>query len=503
MNRNVAIVGAGATAVGVFARLAGADGLSQVCLIDPRPAGLGVAFGTSDPALLCNTSADVTSLDPDGESGLLRHLSARGWPVRREDFVPRHLVGQYLREEFLARRAQARARGVRVRQAADRATAVRRAGGGYAVELAGGGRVTATDVLLCPGLEQPRLPAVLARHAGRPRLLTSPYPVERLRALPPSARVLVLGSKLSAIDAALVLCRDGRTVTMASPSGRLPAVRTRLTRQDTPRLDHAAWAAHHPDDPDLDGLVLRGVLRAMAAAGGGRPRWRAPRDEAGALQRLDGDLARAEAGALPWQDLVAEIIDLVNETTAGWDPAHRSAVLARHAEPVSRYISAIPLANARLLAGHLAKGTLTVTAGIPETVTARPDGFTVRWPDGTQGVVDHIVCATGFGKPALHTTPGRDGVLLGDGPDGPGGRAPREAPELTERLRLRFAPGAPEERVWVLGAASHPRAAIVNYLRTAALQARLVGDQLARRPAPARTSRPPRTSRPTDGRPPA
>lgn len=458
------IVGAGATAISVFVRLAECDGITGIRLVDPRPAGLGIAFGTAEPALLCNTSADVTSLLPEGTSDLVAYLASRGWPVGPGDFVPRFLVGQYCRERYQRARRRARARGVRVEQVRARAVAVRPAPGGrYDVELGDGTRLTADDVLLCHGLERPNVPDLVRPYLQDPRLLPSPYPVQRLTALPTSARVLVLGSKLSAVDAALVLCRDGRNVTLASRSGQLPAVRTRLVR---PAGHAAADRACPPGDTTGLDAFARHVRRQPVPAG------------PGARARLDHETALAAAGRVPWQDQVADVIDRVNQVTADWSAGDRAAVMARHGEPVSRYISSIPLRNARLLQHHLAKETLVLADGFPSSVTVGPGGWRVRWADGSEGHFDHVVCATGFLRPAAVVRPGGPVLHLEDPGEGRY-RGEHPVPEVTERFRLRLAPGRPEERIWVLGPSAHPRTAIVNYLRTAALHARDVAAQFA------------------------
>ncbi|MFJ2115960.1 FAD/NAD(P)-binding protein, partial [Streptomyces sp. NPDC087850] len=305
MGRHVVIIGGGATGVSLFSRLSGVTGMASISIVDPNPVGLGTAFGTTDPLLLCNTSVDVTSMDPDGESDLLGYLAGRGWPVHRDDFVPRHLVGQYCRERYLQRRREAEQAGVLVRHHLSRARTVSPVGAeGYAVELADGTKLTATDVFLCPGLDRPVVPEVVAGHLGHPALATSPYPVEELRRLPVNSRVLVLGSKLTAVDAVLVLGRDRHRIVMASESGALPAVRTRLRRPRTPRLDSAAWNALSPHSPSLDREVTRLVLTAVAQAGNGTALRSQTSTAAGPVERLAEDLEIATSGRAHWQDAI-------------------------------------------------------------------------------------------------------------------------------------------------------------------------------------------------------
>ncbi|OLZ67833.1 hypothetical protein AV521_23420 [Streptomyces sp. IMTB 2501] len=480
MHREIVIIGGGATAVAAFTQVVRTPGIASVTTVDPNPVGLGHAFGVTDPMLLCNTSADVTSLRPDGPSDLLDYLTERGWAARPEDFVPRYLVGHYCRERYLAGRREAERQGIAVSHHPARATAVRSTADGYRVELADGRRLSATDVLVCLGLDRPRLPELLRPYDGHPRLLPQPYPTDRLRALPEKAEVLVLGTKLSAIDAALVLCAGGRRTVMASPSGGLPAVRTRLCRPDRPLLDSRRWQRLDPRAEDLDRELTRLLLRAIGRAGSGLGLRAQTSAAAVPDERLREELALAAAGRVPWQDVIAEVIDAINAWTAPWDPALRAEVLARYRGLMSRYISSIPARNARLLSGHLDTGRLALAPGYPVGIepAADDDGWQVEWPDGRRERFTHVVCGTGFHTPQLDmAAPGHYRI----GPSVTHGAAPA----ITEELRLCDPQRGSVERIWVLGAAAHPRTAIVNYLNTAAKQAQRVAAQLT---ATARTA---------------
>ncbi|MEV4441894.1 FAD/NAD(P)-binding protein [Streptomyces sp. NPDC049577] len=479
MSRNVVIVGGGPTAVSVFLHLARVRGISSVCFVAPNPVGCAPAFGSDGPRLLCNTSVDVTSLRADGESGLLRYLAARGWPVHRDDFVPRYLVTQYARESFLRHRAAARRRGVRVTQVRGLARSVSGTPGAYRVVLEDGTAVGATDVVLCPGGTAPRLPEDLRAHAGHPRLLTSPYPTRRLRALPGDAKVLVLGTKLSAIDAALALCRAGRPTVMTSPSGQLPAVRTRLCRTASAGLERL-WERELGRGAGPERLV-RPLIRLVRALGGRQPVVRGLSDRTVAHERLRHEAELAEAGRVPWQDAVAEVIDALNRALSAREEPVRRRVLATHRVAMSRYISSIPLANARRLLAHLDAGLLTVAEARPRRIAPRPDGrgWDVVWSDGRAEEFGWIVCATGIEAPALTVTPGGE-LRVGAAP-GPG----EHAAPVTGDLRVLRGPGARPERLWVAGAAAGVRFPVVNYLRAAAQHARTIGRALAAQTPPA------------------
>ncbi|GAU68738.1 hypothetical protein SSP35_08_02320 [Streptomyces sp. NBRC 110611] len=470
MSRKVAVIGGGPAAVSTFLHLTRVRDIASVCFIAPNDIGCAPAFGSGGPMLLCNTSVDVTSLRPDGTSELLSYLAARGWPVHREDFVPRYLVTQYARESYLRHRAAAERDGVKVGHVRGRARSVSGHPGDYRIGLEDGTAVDATDVVFALGGAVPRLPASLRATATAPRLLTSPYPVRRLRAVPADAKVLVLGTKLSAIDAALTLCRAGRRTVMASPSGRLPAVRTRLCRDTAAGLGRE-WERQLADGADgaEAAAMARPLIRLIRTLSGGEPLRPRLSDHTDAHERLRHETQLAEAGQVPWQDTIAEVIDGLNHALPDQPEPVRRQVLATHRAAMSRYISSIPLDNARRLLSHLDAGLLTVADGCPERIDPHPDGWTVTWPDGRTEHIDWVVCATGFQVPALSVAP--DGRLHIGEPAAPGARAA----QVTPGLRVHRGPDHAQERMWAVGSAAGTRVPVVNYLRAAAQHARDVG----------------------------
>ncbi|MCC9738244.1 FAD/NAD(P)-binding protein [Streptomyces sp. MNU89] len=471
--RRIVIVGGGPTAVAALTHLRSVSGIGEVTIASRNEIGLTEPFSPSGSRLICNTSLDVTSLDPDGPSDLLRYLAGRGWPVHREDFVPRHLVGSYARERYLAARDAMSRAGVRIRHERDEVRSVAGEPGAYRLTLTSGRVLPAGDVLLCTGGGGPFVPPALREHVGSPGVTVLPASPAELRAVPAGTRVLLLGSKLSAVDTALLLCPRGCRVVMASPSGQLPAVRTRLTRQPDHGFaarwqDRAGWAA----ETDIRRTV-RELLRA-ARAGADGPSGIVPGRRLHALERLRAETERAAAGKVPWQDLVAEVIDAMNTVLPHW-PAHdRERFLALHREAVSRYVSAIPERNARLLLHYADAGLLSLAGLCPERIDHEPGGsWRVKWQDGSASRFDHVVSAAGHRRPA-HTVTASGELRLGQAP------VPEGSPvRIGAGLRLERGAGRPPERIWALGSASWPVFPVVNYLRAAAQHARCVARQLA------------------------
>lgn len=412
------VVGGGATALTAVLALQARQPAASIAIVAPNEVGFGTAFGDVEPLLLTNTPAGVMSLQVSRPDDFVEYLQRRGWEHGASSFVPRFLVAQYCRERFLQARADAARAGGRVHHVAGTAQVLSwedgSAGAAVVVQVRGGHvveQVRGHDVVLAMGLARRRAvgEAGSLRRTGHP------------------GRVLVRGSKLSAVDAAVSALARGHRVVMCSPSGTLPAVRTRLT--GAARVPHWPRAVAVPAIPEPIGTDPHRVLAH--------------------------DVAAAAADRAPWQDEVGSFIDEINAAARWWSPEQVEEFRAEHRLLLSRYVSAMPLRNGRLLLAAMNGGRLTVRAGVPEVapleVAAEHGGrWSVRWHDGEQEIFDEVIDATGHVPPRLPPCNGQD-------------------PVLDPNLRL-WVCGQPWP-VWAIGSAAHSRTPIVNYLRTAALQA--------------------------------
>jgi hypothetical protein len=469
--QRVVILGGGATGVSAFVQLirfVRANRFARVdavTLIDVNDPGFGPAFGGAHVNALCNTPSGDTSLLPDKPDDFCEYLRGRGWPHDRDAFVPRFQVAQYARSRFLEHVRLAAALGITTRHVRDRA---RRVGigpdGGYVVELASGAVEPASEVLVCTGLGAPVVPQLMAPHLGRPAFFPSPYPAgELLAALPPRGDVLVLGTRLSAVETALLLTDSGHRTVMSSPSGQLPAVRTRLARTPCSATLAAQFRQLPWDAPDrvTDRQIARILIRAARQVSP-LPMRRQLIDDTDPHRRLRIETALAEAGANPWQELIAGVIDGLNDWMPLVDPEYAARFMARHRLLISRYVSAIPLVSARRLLTAVDDGRLRVR-DYPTSIIAVSGGWLVRRGATTRRFAA-VVAATGHHRLGMYV----DGHALHlGGTDDAGSLRP------TADLRVVIRPPR-VERIWLLGPSTHARNPITNYLNAAARQAETV-----------------------------
>jgi len=234
----IAVIGGGAsgvlTAINLLAR-SDDPGLEVVVHEASGVVGRGVAYGTNDRRHLLNVRARHMSAFPDSPGDLLDWALRTGRSDDPQGFLPRADFAIYLQDRL------ADVADDRLRIRAGRVVDVVRTGPGFEVVTARS-RSRADAVVLCLGNQRP---APLRDVAGEPLgeapwHLANPWDLGRLRTLPADARVVVVGTGLTAIDTAITLLEEGpgRRVSMVSRSGALP--KPHVEQQ------HTAWVTKVP-----------------------------------------------------------------------------------------------------------------------------------------------------------------------------------------------------------------------------------------------------------------
>ncbi|MFI5936422.1 FAD/NAD(P)-binding protein [Actinoplanes sp. NPDC051494] len=248
VRQTVAVVGGGCSGVLVARELLRCSD-DRVVLIEPGEPGGGVAYGSAKPWHVLNSRAGAMSAAADDPGHFARWAGAA--PA---EFRPRAEYGRYLRA-VLDEAVTAHPGRLQLRQGR-----AERIGAAGEVVLEGGGSVRADHVVLATGG-----PAPVRQRLDHPNVIDDPWRAGVLEALPQDRPVLLVGTGLTAVDAALTLTADGRRsapVVAVSRRGLLP-------------LTHTAEAAP-PHAPALDDCAtLRDVVRAVRSAVGESGDWRA------------------------------------------------------------------------------------------------------------------------------------------------------------------------------------------------------------------------------------
>ncbi|HEY6917078.1 MAG TPA: FAD/NAD(P)-binding protein, partial [Allosphingosinicella sp.] len=205
---HVAIIGAGYSGTLAAIQILALTG-ARVTLIERARPARGAAYGTDSPDHLLNVRAAGMSAYPDRPSHFADWIAGKGLGGP-DSFAERRIYGAYLEEELAAARAL---HGGRLQLVEGQAMDVTPGPeGGETVLLSDGRRVEADRVILAAGNLAPDVPGVIAR-AGLPDdvYVADPWAGPIARDLGASDTVLLVGTGLTAVDAALSLEAAGFT----------------------------------------------------------------------------------------------------------------------------------------------------------------------------------------------------------------------------------------------------------------------------------------------------
>lgn len=331
----VAVVGAGFSGLLTALHLAADPDGPIVRLIERGGAfARGAAYATANPDHLLNVRVANMSAFPNEPEHFTRWLSEHeGWSSHG-GFVTRGVYGDYLQD--LLRKALEDTEAGRLLLEYDEAVEVEPSGAGWRVRLALGRTIEAAAVVLALGVLRPAPPAMAEdKLLNSGRYLGDPWdPKARLE--DEATDVLLLGTGLTMIDAAVSLWRPGRRFWAISRRGLIP----------------------RPHAPTAKGAVV------VAPTG-------SPRELLSAVRKAAGDGR--------WREAIDSLRPHIQSIWLGWSVEERRAFL-RHLRPwweVHRHRLAPSVAR-RI--GLMMRGReLVVRAGEITALEPTREGAEVAW----------------------------------------------------------------------------------------------------------------------------
>ena len=285
--QHVAIVGAGFSGAALAAHLLAHEREHlHVTLIEANERfGRGVAYGTHCAEHLLNTRADRMSLLAEDPDHFVRWCRGRGLAIGHGDFAERRVYGDYVEHTLRALTSSQQAPLARLLHA--RVAAVEPATQGFELKLDDGRSLHADDVVLATGHPLPADPLARWLPSDERRYIRDPWCTAALEAIGADDSVLLLGTGLTMVDAALSLAARGHR-------GRIDA----LSRRGLLPQAHAPVAQLLPRD--LHDALEHGVARGNVRC---------------ALRAVRRAIAAAEARGLGWQCVIDA---LRTRTSALW-----------------------------------------------------------------------------------------------------------------------------------------------------------------------------------------
>lgn len=200
--RTIVIVGGGFSGVAVAAQLLRRppkDPTRLVLIERAAEVGRGAAYADRKFPYLLNVPASRMSACPSAPNQFVEFAQRRIPNATGEDFLPRALYGEYLREMLLAAELRA-SRHIRLEILKGEVVNIRRIERHVPlqVELADGGSLTADDVVLAMGNPAPSSISAAAEVMNHPAYIADPW-VRELQFDRPQT-VMLIGTGLTAVD---------------------------------------------------------------------------------------------------------------------------------------------------------------------------------------------------------------------------------------------------------------------------------------------------------------
>ncbi|MGW5157146.1 FAD/NAD(P)-binding protein [Nonomuraea wenchangensis] len=400
----IAIIGAGAAAVGLLDALAVSEtGIGEVTVFEPAAhPWRGRPYGPNLDGVLVNAPPAIMSIRHLNFGHYASWLGQERAAAHLDDLlgqplVPRALYGAYLADTAEAALARLRERGWRTRLVAARVVAAARSGDGLGLTLrTEDGRDHPADrVALCVGGGSPQDHYGLG---GAPGFVRDPYPLAyTLAQVPAAAAVTVIGSGLTAVDVVVSLAARGHAgpITLASRSGLLPHVWQRPLghRPVHVTVERVEALCREHGGITLDDLA--GLLRAeLAEAGEDFAHFTAELLAAGSeepVRRLRRQLA-AVGDPRIGRRVLQETAHTVGPYAWRLLPEPDRERLRGHFRLATSVASPMVPVNAAALLRLFESGQLSVMAGVRK-IEAAEGGFRVRGDGGdlNAGVVVNAV----------------------------------------------------------------------------------------------------------------
>ena len=459
MTTRIAVIGAGVAAAAVARRVSSTFPHIELTIFDATPPQKHLAFGHVDKRLLCNTSTSVMSLDVEEPHDFAEFL---GFNKQESNsvFSSRKKYGSYLQQALPSESGN---RDDRLQYVLDSVICVEDSAAPVLIHTARHGLFKADFVIITGGRKTARVPSSCQSYRDTVPVFPSPYDPSFSHWLEnhPTSRIGILGTGLSAVDAARLALFEGAEAVMLSPSGQLPGVRTSLQLNAPKEMPAEEFRAHSRSVEDF-----RQYATQHATSLGWYPgRLREPLPRNG-TDRFLLDYELAENGYSVWEKMIGRMVDLANQTWSPLKVSLRQTLLNGISDWIHRYVTAMPVQGAKNLRKGFQAGSLVLARGQGSGEQAR-NAVDLKDASGNSHRVEAVVCACGYEDPGWIKH--NKGIF-------PGQIKPNASRWVGAPLNNGWGTAQAGNRVLFAGEAAAPTTAIPSYARTSIMQANFALD---------------------------
>ncbi|KAJ5201105.1 FAD-NAD(P)-binding-domain-containing protein [Penicillium cf. viridicatum] len=387
---NIVVVGGGASGLAVLLQLIErakrGSQLGRVIVLEKNKIlGPGLPYSDACIGTILNMHTDTMGLYFDQP----RHFSQWRTSFKEGDFPSRQNYGDYLQATWAQAMDAAQHTGLMVTVVHDEAKEIDKGDDGtFSLTLGNGTRLMSPVVVLALG----NFTSVFNSHLiNLPGFFQSPWPLPQLKAIPPESSVIIVGSRLSAVDAATYLSDNGHqgTITLISRSGRLPKVQGDQTTYPRRYALHELAKQIEFDPHDSLLQVMSGLMDELSQATNGDWSWIL--DDLCPVKQIRHDIKAAITGQVQWQAVLRGTAPVIERYWNCLSPTSQQLFMEKYHSVWMRFRHGMPVQNAQKVLRMLENSQLQVL-----------QGDSVKW-DGTfkaqtsAGIVEapYVIEATG------------------------------------------------------------------------------------------------------------
>ena len=373
------------------------------------PIGPGLAYSTEICGnSIINMAADSMGILETEPSHFTQWLATNRPHLRGTRYPPRRVYGEYLCSVFEEARREAALNKVHLevidRRLIDLSRSSNRT---FCLVDDLGHTLTVDRVVLALG----NFPRTTQSHlAGSPGYFTSPWPLRSLNQIPTASTVCIIGTRLSAIDAAFHFLENGHKgpIYLASRGGLLPGVQADESEQ------YRHWYSLELLARDLEELNGPVSLESLGSRLGllaeqlGAQDWKSILDKDEPLRQLCRDVSHAERSNATWRVVAESAVSILERYWNVLDFNDRFKFLKDWNSLWHSLIYAMPYENGRKLQSHLFEKSLKIIK--LDKISSSKTGFTVLPMDEEPIHANVVVEAAGqeldvssISSPLLHS----------------------------------------------------------------------------------------------------
>ena len=409
--KTIAILGFGASGVSFITQFIdeikknGTPATFKVLIFeaDSKQIGTGLAYKNVHSSMLLNSSAYYSRINPKAED-------FHSWVLENQDllsefgdlsgitinsYLPRKVFGLYTSNKFQKTLQYAKKIGLEITTIVDQVVNVKNINSQSIVVTRSRGEFNVDTIIFSTGHNEKTYPFKPCDHDN---FFSSPYQIDpNLQKIKNNARILVVGSRLSAIDAVMLLSKNKFTITLASRSGLLPMVKHLDKDIVTPKYSSleqlrkfeklSAKSVFDLIKLDLsyrykdNNLVNNLISPSMSA-----------------VNNFNQSFELAKRNNLFWQDVFTPYNNYFDNMWSDMVDNEKSIFLKEYFPIISRFTSSFPLENAIKIKELIANKYLVIRSGLKDVkqVDNSVSEFVAIFSDGREEAYDYVICALGY-----------------------------------------------------------------------------------------------------------